>query len=110
MLARADPGPLRLTFDGRPIAAREGDSVASALLAAGIQVTRRTPRGGVARGPYCMMGACFECLAEVDGVSNVQTCMTPVRDGMVVASQDGARTLGGAAGGDGERDGAAAGP
>ncbi|MBN8907166.1 MAG: sarcosine oxidase subunit alpha [Rhodospirillales bacterium 69-11] len=110
MLVRAEPGSLTLTFDGRPIPAREGDSVASALLAAGVQVTRHTPRGGVARGPYCMMGACFECLAEVDGVPNVQTCMTPVRDGMVVASQDGARTLGGAAGGDGERDGAAAGP
>ena len=42
-----------------------------------------------------MMGACFECLAVVDGRPNVQTCMTPVRDGMRVRRQDGARTLAG---------------
>jgi NADH dehydrogenase/NADH:ubiquinone oxidoreductase subunit G len=40
-----------------------------------------------------MMGACFECLAVVDGVSGVQTCMTPARDGMRIKRQEGARSL-----------------
>ncbi|MDR3537869.1 MAG: (2Fe-2S)-binding protein [Acetobacteraceae bacterium] len=91
MLVRADPGSLTLTFEGRTIAAREGDSVASALLAAGVRSTRLTPRSGTPRGPYCMMGACFECLAVVDGAPNVQTCLTPVRDGMQVERQAGPR-------------------
>ncbi len=91
MLVRADSGTLTLTFEGQPMPARDGDSVASALLAAGVRSTRMTPRSGAARGPYCMMGACFECLAVVDGVANVQTCMTPVRDGMRIERQDGAR-------------------
>lgn len=34
--------------------------------------------------PYCMMGVCFGCLAEIDGEPNRQGCMTQVRDGMVV--------------------------
>jgi hypothetical protein len=36
-----------------------------------------------------MMGVCFECLAEVDGVSSVQTCLKAVCDRMKVARQRG---------------------
>jgi len=93
MLTRQDNGTLTLTFEGRRISAREGDSVAAALLANGINVTRQTPVTGAPRGPYCMMGACFECLAIVDGRASVQTCLTPVRDGMRVERQSGARDL-----------------
>ena len=90
---RPDPGSLTLIVDGRPIPAHPGDSVAAALLAAGIVTTRTTAASGAARGPYCMMGACFDCLAVVDGRSGVQTCTTPVRDGMRVERQTGARGL-----------------
>lgn len=93
MFTRPDDGGLTFTYDGRTVRARTGDSIAAALLAAGIQVTRSTPVSGAARGPYCMMGACFECLAVVDGRPSVQTCMTEVRDGMRVERQDGARGL-----------------
>ena len=93
MLTRPDPGTLTLYFDGRAIRARDGDSVAAALLANGIMTTRATPVGGAPRGPYCMMGACFDCLAVVDGRDGVQTCLTPVRDGMRIERQDGARVL-----------------
>lgn len=80
-------------FDGQPVSAREGDSVAAALLAAGHAATRTTPGGGEPRGPYCMMGVCFDCLVEIDGTSNVQACMTLVRDGMKVRPMPGARGL-----------------
>ena len=93
MFARRDPGAVTLSFDGQKIRAREGDSVAAALLANGVTVTRNTPVLGMPRGPYCMMGACFECLAVVDGQPNVQTCMVPVRPGMRVERQHGARGL-----------------
>jgi predicted molibdopterin-dependent oxidoreductase YjgC len=95
MLTRPAAGDLTIWLDDRSIPARTGDSVAVALLSAGITTTRTTPVSGAPRGPYCMMGACFECLAEVDGRANVQTCMMPVRDGMRVRPQDGARTLAG---------------
>lgn len=36
-----------------------------------------------------MMGVCFDCLAVVDGVSSVQTCLTPVREGMRIERQQG---------------------
>ena len=84
---------LILTFDGRTIEARSGDSVAAALIAAGVTVTRTTPVSGAARGPYCMMGVCFECLMEIDGVQNVQGCMVQVCEGMTVRSMTGARTV-----------------
>ena len=93
MLVRTRPADLTIWFDGTQIAARSGDSIAVALLAAGVTTTRTTPASGAPRGPYCLMGACFECLAEVDGRANVQTCMTSVRDGMQVRQQDGARIL-----------------
>jgi hypothetical protein len=93
MLTRPPGGDLTIWFDDRPVPARDGDSVAAALLAAGITATRRTPVSGAPRGPFCMMGACFECLAVVEGRANVQTCMTPVRDGMRIRRQDGARTI-----------------
>jgi D-hydroxyproline dehydrogenase subunit gamma len=94
MLVRTGSVDLTIWFDGSAIPARTGDSVAVALLAAGITTTRTTPISGAPRGPFCMMGACFDCLAVVDGRANVQTCMTPVRGGMRVERQDGARTIG----------------
>jgi predicted molibdopterin-dependent oxidoreductase YjgC len=93
MLLRTGTSDLTIWFDSQPIPARAGDSVAVALLAAGISTTRTTAVSGAPRGPFCMMGACFDCLAEIDGRANVQTCMTKVRDGMRVGRQDGARTM-----------------
>jgi predicted molibdopterin-dependent oxidoreductase YjgC len=88
-----------INFDGQPVSARQGDSVAAALLAAGFVALRTTPGGAEPRGPYCMMGVCFDCLVEIDRVANLQACMTPVRDGMRVRPMLGARSLDG--GGDG---------
>jgi predicted molibdopterin-dependent oxidoreductase YjgC len=87
MFRRGGSAPWTLSFDGRPVRAHDGDSVASALLAAGIVVTRRTAVSGAQRGPWCMMGACFECVAIVDGRRGVRTCMTPAREGLAVATQ-----------------------
>lgn len=96
-LADKTPTPasagLRFEFDGRPVTARAGDSVAAALLAAGHRLIRTTPVSGAGRGPFCMMGTCFECLLEIDGEPNRQGCMVEVRDGMRVRSMQGARAF-----------------
>jgi hypothetical protein len=93
MLTRTEQDRLTFYFDGRPIPAREGDSAAAALLAAGVLATRRTAASGAPRGPYCMMGVCFDCLAVVDGQGGVQLCLTQARDGMRIETQRGAREL-----------------
>jgi predicted molibdopterin-dependent oxidoreductase YjgC len=87
MFRRGVPEQWTMSFDGRQVRAREGDSFASALLAAGISVTRHTPVSGAPRGPWCMMGACFECVAIVDGRRGTRTCMTPARQGLRVDTQ-----------------------
>jgi predicted molibdopterin-dependent oxidoreductase YjgC len=95
MFRRLDPArpKLRLSFEGQPLDADEGDTVAAALLAAGIASFRTTPVSGAARGPWCLMGVCFDCLVEIDGKGSVQGCLTPVRAGMRVARQQGRRSL-----------------
>lgn len=70
-------------FDGVPIRAKQGDTVAMALWAAGIGGLRRSSRDGADRGVLCNMGICYECLVRVDGAT-VRGCMTVVRDGMDV--------------------------
>jgi predicted molibdopterin-dependent oxidoreductase YjgC len=90
----APPAPtVSVTVEGRPVAVAIGDSVAAAVLAAGFNHTRTSPVSGCHRGPYCMMGVCFECLVEIDGIPNRQACMTPVREGMHIKLQQGARGL-----------------
>ena len=77
-------------FEGESLMARRGDSVAAALLAGNHWTFRTTPVNGAARGPFCMMGSCFDCLVEIDGVANRQACMIEVREGMRVRHQRGA--------------------
>ena len=84
---------LAIRVDGKEVPARAGESVAAAMLAAGLSALRETPVSGAARAPYCMMGVCFDCLVVIDGVGNRQACMVPVRAGMTVETQRGARRL-----------------
>jgi D-hydroxyproline dehydrogenase subunit gamma len=70
-----------------------GASAAAAVLAAGFDSIRETPVDERERGPYCMMGVCFDCLAEIDGVANRQSCMIEVRPGMQISRQMRARMI-----------------
>ena len=70
-------------FQGTPMNLPDGANLAAALLAAGVTVLRHTPVSGAARGPFCMMGACFDCLVRIDGVVR-QACMVQVVPGLRV--------------------------
>ena len=78
--------PVRLRFDGAEIVALSGETIAAALAAADIVAVRET-RSGAPRGPFCGMGACFDCLVTVDGRPNQRACLTKVADGMEVFSE-----------------------
>ena len=73
-------------LDDRPIRAFSGESVAAALMAAGIRAFRES-RHGEARGPYCGIGNCFDCVLTVDGRPNVRTCNLQVREGMALRTR-----------------------
>lgn len=86
----AKPGhALTFTFDGEPVSATAGDTVAAALLLHGETVFRQHPVSGDGRGPWCMMGACYECVVIV-GNRTVQACMTRVTQDLEVARVDSA--------------------
>lgn len=82
-----------ITFDGRPLNVPAGITVAAALLVGGVRDFRSSIVSKVPRAPYCMMGVCFECLVEIDGIPARQSCLIPVRDGMAVRRQIGAAHL-----------------
>ncbi len=78
-----DTPSVAVTFNDETMLLPEGANLAAALLAAGIEGFRQTPFQGVARAPFCMMGICFDCLLEVDGVAQ-QSCMMEVRAGLKI--------------------------
>lgn len=78
--------PFTLTVDGAAVTAHPGETVAAALLAAGVEEFR-TGRDGAPRAPFCHMGTCFECVVEVDG-RPVRACLTPAAPGADVRSTD----------------------
>lgn len=84
---------ISLMVDGSPVAAARGDTVAAALLAAGITEFCRSPVSQSARAPFCGMGVCFDCRVTIDGEASRQACLTPVRDGMTVVTGSGRRGL-----------------
>jgi D-hydroxyproline dehydrogenase subunit gamma len=73
-----------VTVDGQPMALPEGEMLAAALLAAGVLRFHDSALAGALRGPFCAMGSCFQCVAEVDGKPQQRTCQTRVRRGMTV--------------------------
>ncbi len=75
-------------FEGKQVVAHEGDTVGSALTAAGIDLLSRSFKYHRPRGLLCVAGNCPNCLMTVDGVPNVRTCTMQVKTGMKVKRQN----------------------
>jgi sarcosine oxidase, subunit alpha len=75
-------------FDGKPIEARSGDTVASALYRSGRRIFTRSFKYHRPRGLLCLAGKCPNCMMNVDGTPNVKACITSARAGMVVRHQN----------------------
>lgn len=72
-----------IQVNGLPVTAFEGESVHAALTAAGIHPLRHT-LSGEARGAFCGMGLCYECLVTVNHIPDQRACMTVIQDGMEI--------------------------
>ena len=81
--------PVTITVDDIEIEAYEGEPILGALLNAGIKINRYTVKKKEPRGLFCGIGQCTDCAMVVDGQSNVRTCITPVKAGMVIKTQKG---------------------
>jgi hypothetical protein len=75
---------VRIWVDGKYIEACEGESIAAALFANGIKVLRHSTVLNEPRGIFCNRGRCTDCIMKVNGKPNVRTCVTMVKDGMVI--------------------------
>ena len=82
-------GDVPFTLDGVAMTAIEGQSIAGALIAAGVMSWRRTRFDERPRGVFCGIGACFDCLITVNDEPNVRACLTQVRSGDRVERQEG---------------------
>ena len=71
-------------FEGRTVTARQGDTIAAALIADGLNVFGRSWKYHRPRGYRCGHGHCSACSMRVDGLPGVRTCVTPARAGMKV--------------------------
>ena len=80
--------PITIDYEGKTFSVQPGTNVAAMLLEAGIYDFRKTPKNNAKRGPYCMMGVCFDCLVVIDGVENQQACMVEVKERMRINRQD----------------------
>lgn len=84
---------IRIECDGQTIEAIEGEPIAAALMASGKTVFRYTRKRRESRGVFCAIGQCTDCMMTVDGVPNVRTCVTVVKDGMKIQTQHGVGQL-----------------
>ncbi|PSS59736.1 sarcosine oxidase subunit alpha [Ensifer sp. NM-2] len=80
-------------LDGRPLSARAGETIAACLLRAGVPHFRTTPVSGARRLPFCMIGHCYDCLIEIEGVGSRQACLVYVENGMRLRTQWGPATI-----------------
>ncbi len=74
---------LEFTLNGRAVRAKQGSTVAAALLSLG-ESAFRISASGEPRAPLCGMGTCYECRVTIDGVEQQRACLVRVRPGMRV--------------------------
>ena len=78
---------VEIEFDGSAVAVPAGISLAAVIFYLDAIPTRQTLLSESPRAPFCMMGACFECLLEIDGIGNQRACQVEVQAGMHVRRQ-----------------------
>ncbi len=83
-LVDQDRPEITLAVDGVAIQARQGDTLLTALLAAGLGHVRTSEFGDGGRAGFCWMGACQDCWVVVEGAGVRRACGTLAEAGMMV--------------------------
>ena len=87
---------VEIELDGSAVSVPAGISLAAVLFYLDAIPARQTLLSESPRAPFCMMGVCFECLLEIDGIGNQRACQVEVKAGMQIrrqlASKDGKAT------------------
>lgn len=76
--------PIVFTVDGAEVAAKQGDTLLTAMLAAGLERIRSSEFGDGPRSGFCWMGACQDCWVVVEGAGVRRACTTLAEPGMRV--------------------------
>lgn len=79
---------MQIEFEGKPVRAFAGESVAVALFAADIRVLSRSLKYHRPRSFFCLEGHCGACLMRIGGVPNLRACMEPCENGLAVEGQN----------------------
>jgi len=79
---------INFRYNGQTISAYENETIAVALHSAGVRILSRSQKNRT-RGLYCAIGNCASCMVIVDGEANIKSCITLVKNGMVVETQTG---------------------
>jgi len=87
LIDTATPELVEIEFDGTTVTVPAGISLAAVNYYLGAMPARQTILSDSPRAPFCMMGACFECLLEIDGIDNQRACQVEVKAGMRVRRQ-----------------------
>jgi len=83
---------LTFTWNGEKMTGYEGEMISSALIAGGIHIFGHHHKDNSPQGIFCANGQCSQCLVIVDGLA-VKSCMTPLREGLIVQSVEGLPNL-----------------
>ena len=96
-MTRLDPRPgeridrartVTFTFDGKPVEAFAGDTIASALYAGGRRIFSRSFKYHRPRGEMDWAGQGANSLVQIDGAPGIRAASEVVREGMVVEHQN----------------------
>ncbi len=76
------------SWNGKKLSGYKGEMISSALFANGIHVFGHHPKDNSPQGMFCANGQCSQCLVVADGLP-VKSCMTPLKEAMVIKSVEG---------------------
>jgi aerobic-type carbon monoxide dehydrogenase small subunit (CoxS/CutS family) len=86
-MSKSSKREVSFTFNGEIFKGSEGQSIAAALMTAGVRELRKTRFDDKPRLIFCGIGICFDCVVVVDGVANQRACLVEISDGTKIESQ-----------------------
>lgn len=82
-LKERDRKAVLVSVDGSPVEGLEGDTLLTAMLAAG-RALRTSEFGDGPRAGFCLMGACQDCWVWTEGGDRLQACSTELVPGLAL--------------------------